>query len=63
MTDPASRSVSSLTNSGFSFDFAQGGEPVEPRVKPGMTKTDYAEFYDCDTVGLVGMTIKTAVKA
>jgi hypothetical protein len=23
---------------GFPFDFAQGGEPVEPRVKPGMTK-------------------------
>jgi hypothetical protein len=23
--------------SGFPFDFAQGGEPVEPRVSPGMT--------------------------
>ena len=24
--------------SGYPFDFAQGGEPVEPRVKPGMTR-------------------------
>jgi len=25
-------------DSGFPFDLAQGGEPVEPRIKPGMTK-------------------------
>jgi hypothetical protein len=27
-----------LKKPGFPFDAAQGGEPVEPRVKPGMTK-------------------------
>jgi len=26
---------------GFPFDVAQGGEPVEPRIKPGMTKQQY----------------------
>jgi hypothetical protein len=31
-------------NTGFPFDFAQGGEPVEPRVKPGMTKQQYLSF-------------------
>jgi hypothetical protein len=28
-------------NSGFPFDVAQGGEFIEPRVKPGMTKQKY----------------------
>jgi hypothetical protein len=32
-----------LKKNGFPFDVAQGGEPVEPRVKPGMT---IAIFYD-----------------
>jgi hypothetical protein len=34
----ASSQVSVWTETGFPFDFAQGGEPVEPRVKPGMTR-------------------------
>jgi hypothetical protein len=27
--------------SGCPFDFAQGGEPVEPRIKSGMTNKDF----------------------
>jgi len=27
-------------DTGFPFGYAQGGEHVEPRVKPGMTKLD-----------------------
>jgi hypothetical protein len=39
--DPVAKST------GFPFDCAQGGEPVEPRVKPGMTITplDYDNRY------------------
>ena len=37
--DPASRNATPRKCAGFPFDLAQGGEPVEPRVKPGMTKT------------------------
>ena len=36
--DPASSFASDLIRTGLPFDCAQGGEPVEPRVKPGMTK-------------------------
>ena len=39
--DPASRTVRLSNCNGFPFEFAQGGEPVEPRVKPGMTKDQH----------------------
>jgi hypothetical protein len=40
----------SRKTTGFPFDFAQGGERVEQRIKSGMTKQQYPQFYDCDTV-------------
>jgi hypothetical protein len=38
--DPASSSKIGNKRPGFPFDVAQGGERVEPRVKPGMTKQE-----------------------
>jgi hypothetical protein len=43
VTDPAYRSSNTLTSTGFPFECAQGGEPVEPRVKPGMTENSKSD--------------------
>jgi hypothetical protein len=32
-------------SNGFPFDFAQGGESVEPRIKSGMTKQCQLQIY------------------
>jgi hypothetical protein len=37
-----------FNSAGFPFDCAQGGEPVEPRVKPGMTQQDILKIASLD---------------
>ena len=46
----ASSTTKMLKNPGFPFDVAQGGEPVEPRVKPGMTNSSMDRLINYDKV-------------
>ena len=50
--DPASSIVTLWKSNGFPFDFAQGGEPVEPRVRPGMTISSFwcKNFRSCSSI-------------
>jgi hypothetical protein len=52
--DPASSTAALWKRTGFPFDVAQGGEPVEPRVKPGMTKVGIYEVLSIATQSLKG---------